>query len=125
MGYKPGTSGNPNGRPKGSRNKTTIARDKAIADGGLTPLSFMLEVLRNPDSTQEDKRWAAVAAAPFMHPRLAHRQYSGPDGGKIVVQIVRFTDVEEEAADEPERGADAYEVTDAAAVTGTREFPCW
>ena len=117
MGYKPGTSGNPNGRPKGSRNKTTIARDKAIADGGLTPLSFMLEVLRNPDSTQEDKRWAAVAAAPFMHPRLAHRQYSGPDGGNIVVQIVRFTDIEEQAADEAHHAdGDDVKDTDVAAV---------
>ena len=51
-----------------------------------------------------------------MHPRLAHRQYSGPDGGKIVVQIVRFTDVEEEAAGGEQRGADTHEVEDAAAV---------
>ena len=30
--FEPGTSGNPNGRPKGSRNKTTVAIE-ALLDG--------------------------------------------------------------------------------------------
>ncbi len=51
-------------------------------------------------------RWAAQHAAVYVHPRLAQQQFKGPDGGNIVVQVVRFTDGEEQAADEPEGGDD-------------------
>ena len=82
----------------------------------MTPLDYMLAVLRDEEASTEDRKWAAQHAAPYVHPRLAQQQFKGPDGGKIVVQIVRFCDVEEEAADEPERADGAHEVTDAAAV---------
>lgn len=42
--------------------------DGAAADG-LTPLEFMLLVMRNPSSTPNDRMRMAVAAAPFVHPR--------------------------------------------------------
>ena len=64
-GKRPGA-----GRPKGSLNKTTVARDKAIADSGLTPLGYMIDMLRDEDRTQEERQWAAKSAAPYMHPRL-------------------------------------------------------
>ena len=107
MGFQPGQSGNPNGRPKGSRNKATAKREAEIEASGLTPLSFMLAVLRDETASREERMWAAKAAAPYVHPRLAHQQFAGADGGKIVVNIVRFTDVEEQAPDEAERADDA------------------
>ena len=106
MGFQPGQSGNPNGRPRGSRNKASARREAEVEAGGLSPLAYMLAVLRDEEASTEDRKWAAQHAAVYVHPRLAQQQFKGPDGGNIVVQIVRFTDVEEEAADEAQRGAD-------------------
>ena len=116
MGFQPGQSGNPNGRPKGSRNKASAKREAEIEASGLTPLGFMLDILRDKEASMEDRKWAAQHAAVYVHPRLAQQQFKGPDGGKIMVQIVRFTDPEEEAAGGAQRGADVHEVEDTAAA---------
>ena len=104
MGFQPGQSGNPNGRSKGSRNKASAKREAEVEASGLTPLAYMLVILRDEKASTEDRKWAAQHAAPYVHPRLAQQQFKGPDGGKLVVQIVRFTDGEEQAADELEGG---------------------
>ena len=74
------------GRKPGSANKRTreIA-DRAAADG-ITPLEYLLAVMRD-DSTHEDPKiqagreahrfQAAVAAAPYIHPRLQAIEHSG------------------------------------------------
>ena len=91
------------GRRKGTPNKATAAREAEVEASGLTPLGFMLDILRDKEASMEDRKWAAQHAAVYVHPRLAQQQFKGPDGGNIVVQIVRFTD---QAADEPERADD-------------------
>ncbi len=80
------------GRKAGSATKKTreIA-DKAAADG-ITPLEYMLKVMRD-DSDHEDPRVqaqreamrfeAAKAAAPYIHPRLAAIEHTGEGGGPI------------------------------------------
>ncbi len=70
MAWKKGESGNPAGRRKGSPNKATARREAEIAASGLTPLEYMLQVLRDEDSKDEDRKWAATTAAPYVHPRL-------------------------------------------------------
>lgn len=37
----------------------------------------MLQVLRDPEASAADKKWAAEKAAPYMHPRLAAVEHSG------------------------------------------------
>ena len=65
------------GRPKGSASrKTREVADKA-ANEGLTPLEYMLKVLRDKESSDDDKRWAAERAAPYIHPRLTAVDHSG------------------------------------------------
>ncbi len=118
MGFQPGQSGNPNGRPKGSRNKASAKREAEVEASGLTPLAYMLAVLRDEEASREERMWAAKAAAPYVHPRLAHQQFAGADGGAIVVQIVRFTDVEEEAADEAQRADGANGAADSSGAPG-------
>lgn len=71
------------GRPPGSRNLSTIARElKAqqgldlINDGGPLPLDVIVARMRGltlPDGSlvTDDQFQAAVAAAPYVHPRLA------------------------------------------------------
>lgn len=86
-GARPGA-----GRKKGSATaRTREIADKAINEG-LTPLEYMLEVMRRPSDHEDEKiqlareamRFeAAKAAAPYMHPRLAAVEHTGPDGGPM------------------------------------------
>src|SRR5262245_3772022 len=60
------------GRSKGTPNKRTIGQElekRAVTDKELMPLEYALEVLRDPKSTPEDKRWACVTALPYCHPK--------------------------------------------------------
>ena len=57
------------GRPKGSLNRRTKEAIAAASDG-LSPLEFMLGVLRDERSSQDDRKWAAQNAAPYCHTRL-------------------------------------------------------
>jgi hypothetical protein len=61
------------GRRKGSRNKRTLALAKASENAiltGLTPLDFMLGIVRDPSKDERLRLDAAKAAAPFVHPKL-------------------------------------------------------
>lgn len=97
MPFQRGVSGNPAGKRKGTRNKVRSPKvktplEKAI-DEGVTPLDYMISVLQNKNSTQGERMDAAKAAAPYVHARLAHQTYSGPGGGNIVVEIVRYLEI--------------------------------
>ena len=72
------------GRLKGMPNKATLKREKAIAETGLTPLDYMLAVLRNEDNAPDLRLDAAKSAAPYCHPKLATITHNGPDGGPMV-----------------------------------------
>lgn len=80
------------GRPKGTPNKATIKRQAEIAASGLTPLDYMLQILRDEKSDIETRMDAAKSAAPYVHPKLATIAHTGPDGGALLVQIVRLAD---------------------------------
>ena len=69
------TSGGPRaeaGRPKGS--KTTKTRDIAVraAAEGISPVEFMLNIMRDESADMERREAMAKACAPFCHPRLAY-----------------------------------------------------
>ncbi len=80
------------GRKPGVPNKASVARQEEIAASGLTPLDYMLGVLRDEKSTEANKMWAAEKAAPYVHPKLASVEHAGKDGGPLVVEIKRFAD---------------------------------
>jgi hypothetical protein len=67
-GKRPGA-----GRPPGLRNKKTMEQVAAVQESGITPLEYMLSVMRAPTGTVEDavRLDAAKAAAPYVHPRLS------------------------------------------------------
>ncbi len=58
------------GRRKGTPNRVTARREREIAESGLTPLEYMLGVMRDEKADKEDRQWAATTAAPYVHPRL-------------------------------------------------------
>ena len=76
------------GRQKGTANKITVKRAAEIAESGKTPLDFMLSVLRDEDASIKERMWAAVAAAPYVHPKP--RPVAANAGG-VEVQVVHFT----------------------------------
>lgn len=76
------------GRKKGTPNKTTearVAKAAEIVASGLTPLEFMLGVMRDPNATPGERMDAAKSAAPYVHPKLAAIEHTGKDGGPMQV----------------------------------------
>lgn len=58
------------GRQKGVKNKATAAQVAAVAASGLTPLDFMLQVMRDEDAELGIRLDAGKAAAQYVHPKL-------------------------------------------------------
>lgn len=73
--FKPGESGNPNGRPKGSRNKLSEAFIKALADDFA---EHGVEAIQQLRLESKDKYCNVIAK---LMPKLM--ELSGPDGSDI------------------------------------------
>lgn len=88
-GKRPGA-----GRKRGGKNQKTSELARQAAAKGITPLEFMLEVMREPLPTKGDEEdpvlfvaryvgWrdrafeAAKASAPYVHPKLATTELIG------------------------------------------------
>ena len=83
--------GNPKGvgrKPGTANTRTREIADKA-AQEGITPLEYMLAVMRDETAETAHRHDMAKAAAPYIHPRLAAMEHKGPDGGPIrhVVEV--------------------------------------
>lgn len=74
-GKRPGA-----GRKAGAPNKATAARQEAVEASGLTPLNYMLSIMRDETAAKEDRFEAAKAAAPYVHPKLASVDHQSSDG---------------------------------------------
>jgi hypothetical protein len=59
--------------------RTRELADKALSQG-ISPLDYMLGILRNETETQANRMWAAEKAAPYLHPKLAAVEHSGEVG---------------------------------------------
>jgi len=67
------------GRKKKQSAKTNLELRKQIAMGkGILPLEYLLNIMRRTDgkTTPERRFAAAVAAAPYLHPKLQAIQHS-------------------------------------------------
>jgi hypothetical protein len=87
-----GGAGRGQGRPKGSVTKRTREIAEALAaDGGLTPLQYMLKVMRDSKADKGRRDEMARAAAPYMHPRISTVEVANKDGEafKTVSTITR------------------------------------
>lgn len=65
------------GRPAGSITKKTREAAEAALAAGLTPLDYMLRVLRDEREADARRMWAAEKAAPYVHAKLASVEHSG------------------------------------------------
>lgn len=71
-GKRPGS-----GRPKGAINKRTEEAIVKAAETGITPLDYLLAVMRNENEEKPVRLDAAKAAAPYIHARLQAIEHSG------------------------------------------------
>lgn len=79
-------------KPGQATTKTREVADKAAAEG-ITPLEYMLTVMRSepPEglegpqllSAMNLRFEAAKAAAPYIHPKLSAVEHTGKDGGPM------------------------------------------
>jgi len=104
------------GRPKGSRNKRTASNVRAGTKEGISPLDFLLNVMRSecPPELQKAIKageidetvihnlnaWyakridAAKSAAPYVHPKLS--QVEAKVDGNLTIEVVNFADTDTE-----------------------------
>lgn len=59
------------GRPKGGRNAKLGLDAQKLASEGITPLDFLLGLLRDESQDHAVRVDAAKSAAPYIHPRLS------------------------------------------------------
>jgi hypothetical protein len=59
------------GRQRGARNRATEEARAAAAATGVTPLDYMLLVMRDPKAEPKRRDAVAMAAAPYLHPKLS------------------------------------------------------
>lgn len=71
-GARPGA-----GRKPGVPNKRTAEKTAEIEASGLTPLDYLLSVMRDELLDREARVDAAKAAAPYVHAKLAAVELSG------------------------------------------------
>jgi hypothetical protein len=88
------------GRRKGTPNKATAKREREVSRSGLTPLEYMLKVMRNAKASDDRRDDMAKAAAPYVHPKLASMQHTGRGGGPI--QTVDLSKLSGDALDQLE-----------------------
>lgn len=87
------------GRAKGSKNKATLlreARQRVIAEkassAGITPLEYMLKVMRNRKAKQGRRDQMAAASAPYIHARLASVEAKMTGSLTVVQKTYKFDD---------------------------------
>jgi hypothetical protein len=76
------------GRTAGTPNKRTAARETVIATAKITPLEYMLGVLNDNDAEPRDRAWAANAAAPYVHAKLASVEVGNKPGETFKVGLL-------------------------------------
>src|SRR4051812_9218800 len=66
------------GRTKGTPNRSTVIRKQlaergmqTLLEDGVLPLEVMLRRMRGDDSITDNQFAAAIAAAPYVHPKLS------------------------------------------------------
>src|SRR3974390_1780889 len=84
------------GRQKGTPNRATAAKAAEIAASGMTPLDYMLAVMRDEPAARPARLGAAAKAPPYVHPRLSAIEYTAPAEPKEDVDLSELNAEERE-----------------------------
>lgn len=90
-GKRPGA-----GRKPGSATTRTREIAEGAAQEGITPLEFMLQVMRDEEAERSERLDMAKAAAPYIHPRLSSIE------ANVEAQVAGITKIERVIVD-PQR----------------------
>jgi hypothetical protein len=71
-GARPGA-----GRKPGKASRKTAEQVAKASEGGITPLDYLLSVMRAPESEPRERLVAAQAAAPYVHAKLSSINMTG------------------------------------------------
>lgn len=74
-GKRPGA-----GRKPGAANKATAKQREEVKASGLTPLDYLLSIMRDEIAPRQERVDAAHKAAPYVHPKLASVDHKSSDG---------------------------------------------
>lgn len=75
------------GRPAGSQNlRNREIYNKATLEG-LTPLEYLLSIMRDETKDEELRILCAVRAAPFVHPKLANMEIKASVEHSNVIEL--------------------------------------
>lgn len=100
------------GRKKGTVSDATKARKEiatAALNSGLTPLDYMLSILRDQTQDQSARFTAAKEAAPYVHPRLAAVEHSGDQDKPFGIQIITGVPRDEQEPEERVNGLNGHD----------------
>ena len=67
---KTGGARSGSGRPAGTLNRRSVEILAAVAEG-MSPIEYMLGIMRDENAEDARRSWAAEKAAPFFHPKPA------------------------------------------------------
>ena len=80
------------GRKPGSVSRIDAEARQSAMTGGITPLDFLLSVMRDESREPQVRLDAAKAAAPYCHARLSSTELSGPNQGPMRYELGEVTD---------------------------------
>ena len=115
------------GRPMGSLGRKSVEILSEAASAGVTPVEFMLQIMRSSGSDAEpsawsdaDRKWAAEKAAPYIHGRpapIAHKiKMDLPDTGTaagVVSALARVSQAVSGGEIAPSEAASLVSIIDA------------
>jgi hypothetical protein len=79
------------GRQKGARNRATAEARAAAEATGVLPLDYMLQVMRDAKAEPKRRDAMAMAAAPYLHPKLSWIEPKPDAPGKSEATHIRVT----------------------------------
>jgi hypothetical protein len=77
------------GRKKGVATRMNEAARAQVAAEGITPLAYLLSLLRDEGQTQDVRTDAAKAAAPYVHAKLANVEAKLDHSGEVTVRATK------------------------------------
>src|SRR5262245_50976589 len=75
------------GRQRGTPNKVNAEQRAEIARTGETPLDYMIRLMRDESIDVDRRDRMAIAAAPFLHPRLQATSVSSEPDQPVITEI--------------------------------------
>jgi hypothetical protein len=96
------------GRQKGACNRATAEARAAAEATGILPLDYMLSVMRDANAEPERRDAMAMAAAPYLHPKLSAIEVKPNELSGAEVHGIRVTFVRPHPQPEDGDGAEQF-----------------